>query len=127
MADQGYIKQVTADRTKRMGLGVKRNRYYTDRREGYFFDFVKQELIDKYGLDKVRRGGLRIDTTIDLRLQKAARKAMDGQLGAPDRSAAIVTIDPATGYIKAMASSSKYGDSKFNLAAQGHRQPGSTF
>ena len=45
----------------------------------------------------------------------------------PDRSAAIVTIDPRTGYIKAMASSSRYGDSKFNLAAQGHRQAGSTF
>jgi penicillin-binding protein 1A len=127
MADQGYIKQVTADRTKRMGLGVKRNRYYTDRREGYFFDFVKQELIDKYGLDTVRRGGLRIDTTIDLRLQRLARKTMDGNLGAADRSAAIVTIDPRTGYIKAMASSSRYGDSKFNLAAQGHRQAGSTF
>jgi penicillin-binding protein 1A len=127
MADQGYIKQATADRTKRMGLGVKRNHYYTTRREGYFFDFVKQELIDRYGLDTVRRGGLRIDTTIDLRLQRLARKTMDGHLGAPDRSAAIVTIDPRTGYIKAMASSSKYGDSKFNLAAQGHRQAGSTF
>jgi penicillin-binding protein 1A len=127
MADQGYITQATADRTKRMSLGVQPSRFYTERREGYFFDFVKQELIDKYGLDKVRRGGLRIDTTIDLRLQKAARKAMDGQLGDPNRSAAIVTIDPKTGYIKAMASSSKYGDSKFNLAAQGHRQPGSTF
>jgi penicillin-binding protein 1A len=127
MADQGYITQATAARTKAMTLGVQHSSFYTQRREGYFFDFVKQELIDKYGLDKVRRGGLRIDTTIDLRLQQAARKAMDGQLGAPDRSAAIVTIDPATGYIKAMASSSKYGDSKFNLAAQGHRQPGSTF
>src|ERR687885_210679 len=127
MADQGYIKQVTADRTMRMGLGVKRNRFYTSRREGYFFDFVKQELIDRYGLDTVRRGGLRIDTTIDLRLQRLARKTMDGHLGAPDRSAAIVTIDPRTGYIKAMASSSRYGDSKFNLAAQGHRQAGSTF
>jgi penicillin-binding protein 1A len=127
MADQGYIKQSTAARTMRMGLGVKRNRYYTSRREGYFFDFVKQELIDRYGLDTVRRGGLRIDTTIDLRLQRLARKTMDGNLGAPDRSAAIVTIDPRTGYIKAMASSSKYGDSKFNLAAQGHRQAGSTF
>src|SRR3954469_4402027 len=127
MADQGYIKQRTADRTKRMGLGVKRNHYYTSRREGYFFDFVKQELIDRYGLDTVRRGGLRIDTTIDLRLQKLARKTMDGHLGAADRSAAIVTIDPRTGYIKAMASSSRYGDSKFNLAAQGHRQAGSTF
>src|ERR671932_397952 len=127
MADQGYIKQRTALRTMRMGLGVKRNHFYTSRREGYFFDFVKQELIDRYGLDTVRRGGLRIDTTIDLRLQRLARKVMDGNLGAPDRSAAIVTIDPRTGYIKAMASSSRYGDSKFNLAAQGHRQAGSTF
>jgi penicillin-binding protein 1A len=127
MADQGYIKQVTARRTKRMGLGVKQNRFYTSRREGYFFDFVKQELIDRYGIDTVRRGGLRIDTTLDLRMQKLARKTMDGNLGAPDRSAAIVTIDPRTGYIKAMASSSRYGDSKFNLAAQGHRQAGSTF
>src|SRR3954453_3221026 len=97
MADQGYIKQTTAARTKRMGLGVKRNHYYTTRREGYFFDFAKQELIDRYGLDTVRP------------------------------PAAIVTVDPRTGYIKAMASSSRYGDSKFNLAAQGHRQAGSTF
>jgi len=42
-------------------------------------------------------------------------------------SSALASIDPATGYIKAMASSSNYGDSKFNLAAQGRRQPGSTF
>jgi penicillin-binding protein 1A len=127
MADQGYIKQRTAQRTQRMSLGVKRNRYYTSRRENYFFDFVKQELIRRYGLNTVRRGGLRIDTTLDLRMQKIARKVMDGNLGAPDRSAAIVTIDPRTGYLKAMASSSRYGDSKFNLAAQGHRQAGSTF
>jgi penicillin-binding protein 1A len=127
MADQGFIRQVTAQRTKRMSLGVKRNRFYTSRREGYFFDFVKQELIQRYGLDTVRRGGLRIDTTLDLRMQRLARKTMDGNLGAPDRSAAIVTIDHRNGYIKAMASSSRYGDSKFNLAAQGHRQAGSTF
>jgi penicillin-binding protein 1A len=127
MADQGYITQATADQTKAMGLGVKHNRYYTAKREGYVFDYVKQYLIDRYGLDTVRRGGLRIDTTIDLHLQKLARKAMDGQLGAPDRAGAIVTIDPQTGWVKAMASSSRYGDSKFNLAAQGHRQAGSTF
>jgi penicillin-binding protein 1A len=127
MADQGYITQSTADETKAMGLGVEHNRYYTAKREGYVFDYVKQYLIDRYGLDAVRRGGLRIDTTIDLHLQKLARKAMDGNLGAPDRAGAIVTIDPKTGWVKAMASSSRYGDSKFNLAAQGHRQAGSTF
>jgi penicillin-binding protein 1A len=127
MADQGYISQAVADQTKEMSLGVKHNRYYTAKREGYVFDYVKQYLIDRYGLDTVRRGGLRIDTTIDLHLQKLARKAMDGNLGAPDRAGAIVTIDPHTGWVKAMASSSRYGDSKWNLAAQGHRQAGSTF
>jgi penicillin-binding protein 1A len=127
MADQGYISQARADQTKAIGLGVKHNRYYTAKREGYVFDYVKQYLIDRYGLNTLRRGGLRIDTTIDLHLQKLARKAMDGQLGAPDRAGAIVTIDPQTGWVKAMASSSRYGDSKFNLAAQGHRQAGSTF
>ena len=127
MADQGYITQAVADQTKQMGLGVEHNRYYTAKREGYVFDYVRQYLIDRYGLDTVRRGGLRIDTTIDLHLQKLARKAMDGNLGAPDRAGAIVTIDPQTGWVRAMASSSRYGDSKWNLAAQGHRQAGSTF
>jgi penicillin-binding protein 1A len=127
MADQGYITQAAADETKQMSLGVKHNRYYTAKREGYVFDYVKQYLIDRYGLDTVRRGGLRIDTTIDLHLQKLARKAMDGSLGAPDRVGAIVTIDPKTGWVKAMASSTRYGDSKWNLAAQGKRQAGSTF
>ncbi|HMI72572.1 MAG TPA: transglycosylase domain-containing protein, partial [Solirubrobacteraceae bacterium] len=127
MADQGYITQAMADETKQTSLGVKHNRYYTAKREGYVFDYVKQYLIDRYGLDTVRRGGLRIDTTIDLHLQKLARKAMDGNLGAPDRVGAIVTIDPKTGWVKAMASSTRYGDSKWNLAAQGKRQAGSTF
>src|SRR3954471_19219630 len=127
MADQGYISQATAQATMRRGLGVRRNRFFTERREGYFFDYVKSKLIERYGLDVVRKGGLRVDTTIDLHLQRLARANMEGQLGAPDRAAAIVTIDPRTGWIKAMASSSRYGDSKFNLAAQGHRQAGSTF
>src|SRR5690348_17969562 len=111
MADQHYIIQATADRTKAMSIGVKHNRFYTARREGYFFDYVKQLLIDRYGLDTVRRGGLRVDTTIDLALQQKARKALDGNLGAPDRAGSIVTMDPKTGWIKAMVSSSKYGDS----------------
>jgi penicillin-binding protein 1A len=127
MADQHYITQARADKTKAMSLGVKHNRFYTAKREGYVYDYVKQYLIDRYGVDTVLRGGLRVDTTIDLHLQKLARRALDGNLGAPDRAGAIVTIDPHTGYVRAMASSARYGDTKFNLAAQGHRQAGSTF
>jgi penicillin-binding protein 1A len=76
----------------------------------------------------LRRGGLKVHTTIEPKMQEAARKAIAGQLPFPtDPSSAIVSIDPANGYIRAMASSGTYRDRTFNLAAQGHRQPGSSF
>ena len=74
----------------------------------------------------MRAGGLRVYTTIDLK-QQQARKAIDGQARRVGPSSAIVTVDPHNGHILAMASSADYGKSKFNLAAQGHRQPGSAF
>ncbi len=75
-----------------------------------------------------RRGGLKVYSTINPGLQDAARKAIQGQLPNPaDPSGAIVSIDPSNGYIRAMASSGTYKDRRFNLAAQGHRQPGSAF
>jgi penicillin-binding protein 1A len=128
MAKQGYIEPQAAERATRAPLGVEASRYYTERRENFFFDFVRQELIDRYGADSVRKGGLKIYTTLDLDLQREARAAMAGVLNqSTDPSSAIVSIDPANGYIRAMASSASYSKLKFNLAAQGHRQPGSTF
>src|SRR5215210_7653705 len=121
------IQPKTARAAMRRGLGVNPSRYFTSRRESFFFDYVKDELIKEYGTKTVRQGGLRVDTTIDLKKQKQARAAIAGRLAGVGPSSAIVTIDPRNGYIKAMASSADYGKSKFNLAAQGHRQPGSTF
>ena len=73
-------------------------------------------------------GGLQVYTTIDLKKQDEARARDRGRSSADvGPSSAIVTIDPKNGHILAMASSADYGKSKFNLAAQGHRQPGSTF
>ena len=121
------ISQATAVKTMKKGLGLHVSRYFTRRRESFFFDFVKDELIKELGAKTVRQGGLRVDTTIDLKKQQAARESISGRLAGVGPSSAIVTIDPKNGYIKAMASSADYGKSKFNLAAQGHRQPGSTF
>jgi penicillin-binding protein 1A len=121
------ITPETARAASKRGLGVKPSRYFTSRRESFFFDYVKDELIKEYGVTTVRQGGLRVDTTIDLKKQQEARAAINGRLAGIGPSSAIVTIDPKNGYIKAMASSADYGKSKFNLAAQGHRQPGSTF
>ncbi|HZO35743.1 MAG TPA: transglycosylase domain-containing protein [Solirubrobacteraceae bacterium] len=107
--------------------GLAPSHYYTERREGYFFDYVISELTRRYGADTVQKGGLRIYTTLDLRKQRAARAAMAKGIAGTDRDAAIVSIDPQTGYIRAMAPSRNYGELKFNLATQGGRPAGSTF
>ncbi|MEO2057959.1 MAG: PBP1A family penicillin-binding protein, partial [Thermoleophilia bacterium] len=129
MANQGYITQAEADEAKASDLQLKRGRTYERKREGYFFDYVRQELIDEYGDERVQQGGLKVRTTIDPKLQRAAERAIAGNLGRPgDPAAAVVLLDARTGYIRAMATSTEYGkDSQFNYAAQARRQPGSTF
>ncbi len=128
MREGGSITAEQAAGAAARPLGIERGRFYTARREQYFFDYVKEELIRGYGINQVRKGGLKIYTTVDVEMQRAARRAIAGRLGLPgDPQAAVVTIDPSTGYIRTMASSSSYGRRKFNLAAQGRRQAGSTF
>jgi penicillin-binding protein 1A len=126
MAKQGYITQSEYQDAVGAGLGLDRGHKYETILEPYFFDYVTQELIDRYGVNTVRNGGLRVHTTIDPRLQDAAHSAIAGHdYGGPSR--ALVSIDPSNGHIVAMASSSTYVTSKFNLAAQAHRQAGSSF
>jgi penicillin-binding protein 1A len=128
MAELGYITEAQAQAAIASPLRVKRGTRYTKIREPYFFDYVKQRLIDKYGINTVRAGGLKVYTTIDPRLQSAARSAINSTLvSSGDPASAIVATDPRNGYVRAMASSGGYGQSQFNLAAQGSRQPGSSF
>jgi penicillin-binding protein 1A len=128
MAQQHYITADEAQKAIATKLRVKQTDYYRRHREGYFFDYVKSELIKKYGIKTVRKGGLRVYTTINLKWQKIARAAIANRLNQPgDPSAALVSIDPDNGHILAMASSYRYGTSKSNLAAQARRQAGSTF
>ena len=128
MFDNGYISQIEMLEAMDAPLKLKRGTRYTKRREPYFFDYVQEELIERYGVGVVRRGGLKIHTTIQPGLQDAAREAINAYYGDPaGPSSAIVTVDPSTGKIRAMASSGTYGERRFNLAAQGHRQPGSAF
>jgi penicillin-binding protein 1A len=128
MARQGYVSARRASATKRRGLELGANEPYFAHREPYFFDYVENELLERYGADTVRNGGLRVYTTIEPKLQEVGLEAMRSALPySTDPASALVSIDPATGEIRAMVSSSSYGQSKFNLAAQGHRQPGSTF
>ncbi len=94
----------------------------------YFVNFVKNQLIAKYGAARVFGGGLKVRTTIDLQMQKKARKAIEKVLRNPDGpAAALVAIDPRTGAVKAMFGGRNFRESQFNLAAQAERQPGSAF
>jgi penicillin-binding protein 1A len=101
--------------------------YFQQARERYVLDYVKSELFKEYGTATVQRGGFKVYTTIDLKKQQAARAAIADKMGDVGPSSAVVTIDPTNGDIVTMASSGDYGKSNFNLAAQGHRQPGSVF
>ena len=128
LAKQDYISDEEAEDARSEPIGLDPGNRYSKIKEPYFFDFVEQQLIEKYGVNTVRKGGLKVHTTIDPELQEAGRAAIEGQLPySTDPSAAVVSIDPKTGYVKAMASSGQYSDAQFNLAAQGHRQPGSAF
>jgi penicillin-binding protein 1A len=126
MAQLGMISRERAQATMEKGLGVNFHGYFRRRREDYVFDYVKDQLIKEYG-PRVALSGLKVHTTIDLSKQAEARNAIATRMGDVGPSAAVVTINPANGYIEAMASSGRYDKSQFNLAAQGHRQPGSSF
>jgi penicillin-binding protein 1A len=128
MAKLGYISEQRAIEGYQRSLQLHRSNAYSSIREPYFFDYVENKLIEKYGVNTVRKGGLRIFTTLDPDLQKAGREAIVGQLPySTDPAAAVVSIDPHNGHILAMASSGSYKNNQYNLAAQGHRQPGSSF
>ena len=94
----------------------------------YFVNYVKQQMIERYGTRLVFGGGLNVQTTIDLRLQKLARHAIQSVLKEPNGpSAALVAVRPRTGEILAMYGGDNFRQSQFNLAVQGERQPGSSF
>ncbi len=128
MEKQGFISESEYEDAIDEGVDLDPSNRYEEVREPYFFDFVEQQLIEEYGVNTVRKGGLKVHTTIDPELQDAGREAIENHLYySTDPSAAVVSIDPENGYVKAMASSGRYSDAQFNLAAQGHRQPGSAF
>ncbi|MCB0880696.1 MAG: penicillin-binding protein, partial [Thermoleophilia bacterium] len=129
MGEQGYIPMAKAKRAMKAGLGLRPGKAYTGaKKQGFFFDYVRQGLINRFGARAVRQGGLRVYTTIDPELQTDATEAIKSQLYSSDSpSAAIVMMDSRTGRIRAMQSSATYGaNSQFNLATA-TRQPGSTF
>jgi penicillin-binding protein 1A len=87
----------------------------------YFLDYVAGELVNRYGANRVYKGGLKIFTTLDLNQQQAA----EGVLG--QFQGAVLILDPRTGYVKAMVGGRNYEESQTNRVLAEVRQPGSAF
>jgi len=131
MRDQGYATQREYREARDAGLNLHPGHKYRVIRDPFLFDLVQQELIDKYGLNTVRYGGLKAYTTIDPELQERAQEAVDScgvcySGGGP--AAGLASVDPDNGEIVALASTEgSESESEFNYAWQAHRQPGSSF
>ncbi|NET47913.1 MAG: penicillin-binding protein 1A [Merismopedia sp. SIO2A8] len=99
----------------------------------YVTDAVVQELNERFGQEAVRKGGMRVQTTIDVNFQRRAEEIVrDGhqrmqRQGLYADQIALVAVDPRTHFVKAMVGGVNYEDSQFNRAIQSHRQPGSAF
>jgi penicillin-binding protein 1A len=110
-------------------LRLHPGRLYSEIREPYFFGYVRNKLIEAYGANEVAKGGLTVYTTIRPRYQRLAETAIRETLNLQtDPAAALISIEPRTGAIRAMtAVIPRRPKNQFNLLSQARRQPGSTF
>jgi len=131
MVEDGYITPDQADKAKTEVLKFAISR--TDIQAPHFVFYVRDLLYQKYGEDRVEKGGLRVYTTLDLDLQNAAQASLSGEVeklkSARVSNGASLIIKPNTGEILAMIGSKDY----FNSAEDGQvnvtlrpRQPGSS-
>jgi penicillin-binding protein 1A len=141
LVEFGSIKDEEAKRLAKTDLGLipPERRRTTGQ---YFIDYVQQTLEAKYGPDLVLKGGLNVYTTLNPTMQLTAEQSLrEGLKALAGRSAqtttgarpgespegAVVTVEPQTGYVKAMVGGSDFFRSEFNRAVQAKRQPGSAF
>jgi penicillin-binding protein 1A len=136
MVKSGYITQAQADSANAEPLGVQRNNAFAQRSQPYAFDFIVQQLHQRFCPNRpptayckrVDAGGLKIYSTIDPKYDNLAKQAILSHEGGPGQPAAALTsIDPSNGHVIAIANSSDYSQSSFDYATQGQRSPGSSF
>ena len=132
MVKYGFINAEQAAQAKAKKMVYSTSHKVKSDPRGYFFDMISQKVIEEVGADALYKGGLKIYTTLDMDMQKAAENAMrhlpsyytDGKkLTQPQM--ALAAVDPKTGYVKAMIGGR--GQDKFNRATLAVRQPGSAF
>ena len=115
-----YVSKEEIEKAKKepMVIAEKKKR---DAQASYFLDYIAAELVKVYGEDKVYRGGLKVYTTLDLGIQKAAENVLR------DRQGAVLSLEVKTGHVLAMVGGRDYNESQLNRVFTEIRQPGSLF
>jgi penicillin-binding protein 1A len=128
MAEQGYISEQQLEEGLTQALPSPHDIAppKLDSKAPYFTAFLRQQLVDRYGASKAFFGGLKVKSTLDLQLQERAEEAVNSYLGYSPATASLVVIDNHNATIKAMVGGPDFETAPFNLATQGHRQPGSS-
>ena len=140
MLDAKMIDQPTYDKSSKEPVklddALRRGEAYGQ----YFKEEVRRFLVQRFGFERVYQGGLKVYTTVDLDMQKAAESEVargiadieKRQRGKNDDESnplqgALVALDPRTGEVRAMVGGRDFEQSSFNRATQAKRQPGSAF
>ncbi|MGX9707053.1 transglycosylase domain-containing protein [Laceyella tengchongensis] len=129
MVKNGEISLAEAEQAKQHALAIAPQTKPKQLKANYFQDYVISTLVNQYGLDEavVRRGGLKIHTTLNTRMQQVAEQALRKHTEpAPGLQGALISVDPQTGAIKAMVGGKDYLTSQYNRVFA-KRQPGSSF
>jgi len=140
MFEEGFITRTQYERALRKII-LPRELVRLANDAPFYVDFLRKELAENYSSEVLTVEGLRIFTSLDLKLQRIAENSLREGLkrlekkykhlqktGEEDRlEGAIIVIKPQTGEIKAMVGGRDYQKSQFNRVVQAKRQPGSIF
>jgi penicillin-binding protein 1B len=138
MKEQGYITDAEYQQAVAMPLTTARFPK-TSRSAPFFVDLVLKQLRETYPETQLKTEGLRVFTTLDTIMQRSAEQAMDGGIDGLNKKysylrksptpleGVMLTIQPGTGYVKALVGGRNYSKTQFNRAIQARRQPGSLF
>jgi penicillin-binding protein 1A len=129
MLDQGDIAETEYNQAVATQLPVASDieRPSDDSLSPYFTSWLRQQVVDLYGAGRAFGGGYQIHSSLDLDMQNTAQDIAQSTLSGVAPTASVVVIDNATGEVKAMVGGNDFQDHPFNLATNGHRQPGSSF
>ena len=151
MVSSGAIDTETAERAKKATVKLENDLEIKETFGLYFKEQVRRDLVERFGWDRVYQGGLRVYTTMDPELQQAAEQLVErglvdiekrpgfghvprakaGEITEGEAPAylqgALVSMEPKTGFVRALVGGRDFAESRFNRAVQAKRQSGSAF